>query len=259
MVHSISYRTTLCLCAMLLCFKAAAQSYVTYNHDATKMNQITVQEIGVGGLTPAFYYTLFHNSYQKSAASKNKLSFRTLAGVESYQQVDLADSIQASLTQRAEIEALNIADRQIDIAWLAEGNKINSKLSDFQANIDRIVSAGGSVSDKTRWTEYYKMYKTAIKEMQDAYMPNAQRKQQYLAIYDDITKQNETLISFLIQLSNKRKTSSLLAARLERRNNVASHASSAISRWREAGKKNIGNNSGGSGTDDSDENNIVRQ
>ena len=34
-------------------------------------------------LTPAFYYTLFHNSYQKSAASKNKLSFRTLAGVES--------------------------------------------------------------------------------------------------------------------------------------------------------------------------------
>ena len=81
-------------------FQSSAQSYVTYNHDATKMNQITVQEIGVGGLTPAFYYTLFHNSYQKSAASKNKLSFRTLAGVESYQQVDLADSIQASLTQR---------------------------------------------------------------------------------------------------------------------------------------------------------------
>lgn len=103
------------------------------------------------------------------------------------------------------------------------------------------------------------MYKIAIKEMQDAYMPNAQRKQQYLAIYDDITKQNETLISFLVQLSNKRKTSSLLAARLERRNNVASHASSAINRWREAGKKNVGNNSGGSETEDSEGNNIVRQ
>ena len=90
-------------------------------------------------------------------------------------------------------------------------------------------------------------------------LSNAQRKQQYLAIYDDITKQNETLISFLIQLSNKRKTSSLLAARLERRNNVASHASSAINRWREAGKKNLGSNSGGSETDDSDENNIVTQ
>ena len=173
MKHLISSRTALCLCGLTLCFNALAQGYVSYNHDAAKMNQITVQEIGSGGLTPAFYYDALHNNYQKSAAKKNKQFFRTMAGVSAYQQVDVADSIKASLTQRAEIEALNIADRQIDIAWLAEGNKINSKLSDFQANIDRIVSAGGSVSDKTRWTEYYKMYKTAIKEMQDAYMPNA--------------------------------------------------------------------------------------
>ena len=257
MKHLISSRTALCLCGLTLCFSASAQGYVSYNHDAAKMNQITVQEIGAGGLTPAFYYDALHNSYQKSAAKKNKQFYRTMAGVSAYQQVDVADSIKSSLTKRAEIEALNIADRQIDIAWLAEGNKINSKLSHFQANIDRIVSAGGSVSDKTRWNEYYNMFQTAIKETQDAYMPNAQRKQQYLAIYDDINRQNETLLSFLIQLSNKRKTSSLLAARLERRNNVGSHASSAISRWREAGKKNAGNNSGGN--DDSDDNNIVKQ
>lgn len=259
MKHLISLRASFCLCGMMLCFSASAQSYVTYNHDAAKMNQITVQEVGAGGLTPAFYYDVFHNRYQKTAARKNKLGFRTLAGVSAYQQVDVADSIKASLTQRAEIEALNVADRQIDIAWLAEGNKINTKLSDFQANINRIVSAGGSVSDKTRWNEYYKMFQTAIRETQDAYMPNAQHKQQYLAIYDDIAKQNETLISFLVQLSNKRKTSSLLAARLERRDNVASHASSAISRWREAAKKNVGNNTGGSDNDDSDEDNIVRE
>lgn len=230
MKHLISSRTALCLCGMSLCFCASAQSYVTYNHDAAKMNQITVQEIGAGGLTPAFYYDVFHNRYQKTAAQKNKQGFRTLAGVSAYQQVDIADSIKSSLTKRAEIEALNIADRQIDLAWLAEGSKINAKLSYFQANINRIVNAGGSVSDKTRWNEYYNMFLTAIKETQEAYMPNAQRKQQYLAIYDDINRQNETLLSFLIQLSNKRKTSSLLAARLERRNNVASHASSAISR-----------------------------
>ena len=200
MVHSISYRTTLCLCAMLLCFKAAAQSYVTYNHDATKMNQITVQEIGVGGLTPAFYYTLFHNSYQKSAASKNKLSF--------------------------------------SIAWLAEGSKVNNKLSDFEKNINRIISSGGTVNDKTRWNEYYNMFRTAIKETQDAYMPNAQRKRQYLAIYADIEHQNEILIAYLIQLSNRNKTASLLAARLNRRTDVASHATEAFSRWREAGQLN---------------------
>ena len=29
-----------------------AQSPVTHNHDEAKMNQITVQEMGTGGLTP---------------------------------------------------------------------------------------------------------------------------------------------------------------------------------------------------------------
>ena len=162
MKHLISSRTALFLCGMSLCFCASAQSYVTYNHDAAKMNQITVQEIGAGGLTPAFYYDVFHNRYQKTAAQKNKQGFRTLAGVSAYQQVDIADSIKSSLTKRAEIEALNIADRQIDLAWLAEGSKINAKLSYFQANINRIVSAGGSVSDKTRWNEYYNMFLSAI-------------------------------------------------------------------------------------------------
>ena len=55
-----------------------AQS-VTYNHDSPKQNQITVMETGTGALSPELYYTLLHNKYKKSAASKNKLSFRTLA------------------------------------------------------------------------------------------------------------------------------------------------------------------------------------
>ena len=93
MKHLISSRTALFLCGMSLCFCASAQSYVTYNHDAAKMNQIMVQEIGAGGLTPAFYYDVFHNRYQKTAAQKNKQGFRTLAGVSAYQQVDIADSI----------------------------------------------------------------------------------------------------------------------------------------------------------------------
>lgn len=163
-----------------------AQSYVTYNHDDAKMNQITVQETGAGGLTPAFYYDVFHNSYQKSAAAKNKLSFRSLAGVAAWQQIEDADSIEASLKKRAEIEALNVADRQIDIAWLAEGTKLTNKLDDFQSNINRIIGAGGTFNDKERWNNYYNIFQCAIKATQDAYMPNAQRKKEYLAIYADI-------------------------------------------------------------------------
>ena len=230
-----------------------AQSYVTYNHDDAKMNQITVQETGAGGLTPAFYYDVFHNSYQKSAAAKNKLSFRSLAGVAAWQQIEDADSIEASLKKRAEIEALNVADRQIDIAWLAEGTKLTDKLDDFQSNINRIIGAGGTFNDKERWNNYYNIFQCAIKATQDAYMPNAQRKKEYLAIYSDICKENETLIKYLVQLNSKAKTAELLSATSTRQNHNGAIATAAHNRWRDAswrvsGGNGQGGSSGSSGT-----------
>lgn len=242
-------RTALCVLSFGFFFNSHAQSYVTYNHDDAKMNQITVQEIGAGGLTPAFYYDVFHNSYQKSAAAKNKLGFRTLAGVAAWQQIEDADSVETSMKKRAEIEALNIADRQIDIAWLAEGNKIESKLNDFQNNINRIVSAGGSFNDKERWTEYYNIFQTSIKETKDAYMPNAQRKKEYLAIYADICKQNETLIAYIVQINNRKKTEELLSATNNRTSHKAEFATAAYNRWRSSawGNSNNGGGNGGEG------------
>lgn len=228
-----------------------AQSYVTYNHDEAKMNQITVQEIGAGGLTPAFYYDVFHRSYQKSAASKNKLTYRSLAGVAGWQQVEDADSVKSSLEKRAEIEALNVADRQIDLAWVAEGTKITNKLNDFQNNINRIVGAGGTFNDKERWENYYNIFQCSIKATQDAYMPNAQRKKEYLAIYADICKENETLIKFIVQLNNRSRTKELLEATSSRPKRNGTHATAAFSRWRDAGWKsqsNGGTSAGGSGS-----------
>ena len=222
-----------------------AQSYVTYNHDDAKMNQITVQETGAGGLTPAFYNDVFHNSYQKSAAAKNKLSFRSLAGVAAWQQIEDADSIEASLKKRAEIEALNVADRQIDIAWLAEGTKLTNKLDDFQSNINRIIGAGGTFNDKERWNNYYNIFQCAIKATQDAYMPNAQRKKEYLAIYADICKENETLIKYLVQLNSKAKTAELLSATSTRQNHNGAIATAAHNRWRDASWRVSGGNGQG--------------
>ena len=239
-------RTALCVLSFGFFFNSHAQSYVTYNHDDAKMNQITVQEIGAGGLTPAFYYDVFHNSYQKSAAAKNKLGFRTLAGVAAWQQIEDADSVETAMKKRAEIEALNIADRQIDIAWLAEGNKIESKLNDFQNNINRIVSAGGSFNDKERWTEYYNIFQTSIKETKDAYMPNAQRKKEYLAIYADICKQNETLIAYIVQINNRKKTEELMSATNNRTSHKSEFATAAYNRWRSSAWGN-GNNGVGNG------------
>jgi len=245
----IHLKSMVFLLGMLITIQVNAQSYVTYNHDDAKMNQITVQEVGAGSLTPDLYYWAFHNSYRKSAASKNKLSYRALAGVSAYPQVEDADSVQAALTKRAEIEALNIADRQIDIAWLAEGTKITDKLNAFQTNINRIVGAGGSIHDKDRWNDYYHIFQCAIKATQDAYMPNAQRKKEYLAIYADITKQNETLIAYLVQLSKKAKTADILSATYNKPDHREAITTAAQNRWRDAGcGKNGSGSSNGTST-----------
>jgi hypothetical protein len=108
---------------------------ITYNHDADKMNQITVMEIGSGSLTPQYFYTVFHNSYHRSAARTNKLAYRAGAGLAGYKQVPMSDSIQEAMTKRAGIEALNIADRSggaADVAWMAEGDKIKNKLDSYE-------------------------------------------------------------------------------------------------------------------------------
>ena len=212
---------------------AMAQS-VTYNEDDAKRNQITVMETGSGSLTPELYYTLLHNSYKKSAAEKNKLAFRTTAGLAAYGQVEYADSIQAALTKRAEIEALNMADRQIDIAWLAEGSKITSQMEKFQKNIDRILLVGGTPTDKERWTEYYHVFDCAVNATKKAFMPNAQRKQEYLRIYADVTKHNEILVKYLVRLHSKSQTGNLLTATYERNTNKTSIINSAKERWNTA-------------------------
>ena len=225
-----------------------AQSGVTYNHDSSKKNQITVMEIGSGSLSPELYYQLLHSSYKKSAASKNKLGFRTTAGIGAYNQVEYAEAIDSALTKRAEIEALNMADRQIDLAWKVEGSKIN-----------RILPVGGSIGDKQRWTEYYHVYETAIKATKDAYMPNAKRKKMYLQIYADVAKQNETLVKQLVQMSNASKTKELLTANGNYQTaNKRSIISSASSKWREAGMAVRNNTSSGSNNGSNEDDNDLK-
>lgn len=240
-------KRTLLLAAMAVVTGSTAHAQsVTYNHDSSKQNQITVMETGTGALTPELYYTLLHNSYKKSAAAKNKLSFRTLAGVNLYNQVDDAEAIDSALVSRAKIEALNVADRQVDLAWLAEGDKIDSQMERLQTNIDRILLAGGTPDDKERWTEYYRVYQSAINATKDAYMPNAQRKKEYLRIYEDIVRQNEILVGYLAYRQNATITSGLLNATDERNLNKGSIVREAVNRWNESRFAVRGSQSGGS-------------
>ena len=162
--------------ALALGIHYAGAQYVTYNHDETKMNQVTVMETGAGSLTPALFYSLIHNKYYRTASATNKLSYRSTAGGFAYSQVGLAEKVDTSLTKRAEIEALNMADRQVDLAWNAEEAKIQKALTSFQANINRIYEAGGNASDTQVWQERLHLFQTGVSAVRDGYMPNAQRK-----------------------------------------------------------------------------------
>ena len=66
-------------------------------------------------------------------------------------------------------------------------------------------------------------------------MPNAQRKKEYLRIYADVARKNETLILYIVRLSNARKTSELLTATGNIENHKAQIVRNALSRWRDAG------------------------
>lgn len=238
-------RYTLYIAMSVIALTSFAQN-VTYSHDAAKMNQMTVAEIGSGNLTPDLYYTLLHNKYRNTAAAKNKLGFRTAAGLAAYQQVDEATKLDSAMIKRSEIEALSIADRTggvLDVAWAAEGEKINSKMSDFNRNIDRILQYGGTPGQQNLWREHYNVLSSAIKATQQAYMPNSQRKRQYLQIYADATRKNETLVRYLVRLSNSRTTASLLNSSYERPSPNAIAAANALSRWRDSGWSVSGNNS----------------
>ena len=182
------------------------------------------------------------------------LSFRTLAGVNLYGQVDEAEAIDSALVSRAKIEALNVADRQIDLAWIAEGDKVNGQMERFKRNIDRILPAGGTTDEKERWTEYYHVYQCAINATKDAYMPNAQRKKEYLRIYEDVARQNEILVCYLARRQNVTVTSKLLDATHERTTDKGSIVRDAMSRWNESRLAVRGSRPGGdSGTGDGDE------
>lgn len=214
-------------------FMTIKAQYVTYNHDNTKMNQITIMETGAGSLTPELYYRSLHNQYRKTAAMKNKLGYRTETAASSYLQIDIAAKIDSALTKRAEIEALNIADREIDLAWNAEQQKIETAMQSYSDNIRRLTEVGGNPTEQEHWLSFYNIYTTAIKATREAYMPNSQRKRQYLQIYEDIRKKNELLIAHIVKVYNNKKTNQALNASLDRENKTATIAEESKNNWRQ--------------------------
>ena len=205
---------------------------VTFNHDETKMNQVTVMETGAGELTPPLFYSLVHGRYYETASETSKLLYRSEAAAHGGVQAGLAHQIDTSLTKRAGVEALNIADRQADLAWQAEGPRIQSALDAFRRNLARLSEAGGTPGELGLWEERQRLFETAVSAVRGSFMPNADRKRQYLAIYSDIIRGNDTLVEYIVYVDGREKTREHLAAELTLPDRNAEIASEASSRWR---------------------------
>lgn len=228
---------------MALAAEVKAQSY-TYNHDEMKKTQITVMESGTGSLTPEWYYKSLHESYAENANEKNKGLYRANAGAALNLQIEHAEAIDSAMSKRASIEALNMADRvggAADLAWATEGDKVTAKMNSFMGNINRIVSTGGSMDERNYWLQYYNVYSSAIRNTQDAYMPNAQRKREYLRIYADVNQKNDMLVKYLVRIHNRSRIQEMLSTLADTcKADKPSITQMALARW----KASVGMTSG---------------
>ena len=184
-------------------FFTACQVYgqgMTYNHDASVMNQFTIGETGAGSFTPDLYYDAFHKNYRNGAMMTNKQAFRTQMTLTLHKQEPMAEAIDSALTDRKRVELLNIADRTpgiTDFAWQVERGKIEGKLDILKKNIERITINGGTVQSYREWLERYNALQCGIDAIRDAYMPQGSRKEQYIAIYKDILNKNVEVCDYL--------------------------------------------------------------
>ena len=223
-----------------VCFENHAQS-VTYNHDESVMNQVTIQETGSGSFTPDIYYDVFHKDYRNYAAQDNKLTFRTLVVAAEKRQEPYAEEIDSALTKRAKVEALNLADRQVDAVWLVEKEKMTAALNTFKSNIEEITLCGGKYASYENWVEVYNMLVCGLNYIRNSYLPNSERQEQYLEIYNDVKSRNKKLVR-LLAFWKERKGLAWSGRELKRKDDsIKNSSSNALTRWKLAAINARGN------------------
>jgi hypothetical protein len=223
-----------------VCIENHAQT-VTYNHDESVMNQVTIQETGSGSFTPDTYYDVFHKDYRNYAARDNKLTFRTLVVAAEKRQEPYAEEIDSALTKRAKVEALNLADRQVDAVWLVEKDKVMDALDTFKSNIEKITLSGGTYRAYENWVEIYNMLVCGLNYIKNSYLPNSERQEQYLEIYNDVKSRNKKLAR-LLAFWKERKSIVWSGRELKRKDDLIKNSgSNALTRWKLAAINARGN------------------
>ncbi len=165
--------------------------------DDPRLNQFLVSVTGAGSLQPAAYYNLLHKSYQSDATESNRLILTGGIKAVLMGEEPNAESIDSALVKRAKVEALRVADRQVDLVWNVQGGKIRKRLDSYKNLINKITFYGGTLEDKDRYQMDYDKLTCQVKAVQDCYMDNSNRAREYSAIYEDVIKSELDLLDFI--------------------------------------------------------------
>lgn len=196
------------MAVMLVTAVMVQAQYVTYNHDASVMNQFTIGEIGAGSFTPDLYYDAFHKSYRNGAMMTNKQFYRSQLKLALTPEESHAENLDSALNERKRVEELNIADRTpgvTDVAWQVEKSKIESKLAIYKKNIESLTTEGAPAKEYIVWMERYNAINCGLQAVRDSYMPQGKRKEQYIAIYKDILLQNTEVCEYIAYLRSAKE------------------------------------------------------
>lgn len=160
--------------------------------DNLKRNQIYVMEMGAGTLDDPYY--LLHNSYKKTAHETSKSKYRAEnAFISSPSQVGYADTIKTKLQYMADTAAIYIANCKLKTSWAAEQNRFASIRQEINNNLSYFSEFGGNINDYQSWQDQYEQLNYALNVANSGFIPDIERKKQYMKIYDEYVSLNRNL------------------------------------------------------------------
>lgn len=213
---------------------AGAQDYVPV-HDEMLFNQFSSMEVSYGNLTPEWWYKLLNKNYYTNIAhepTRGMQALRSHAARVAGQQVEMADSVHQVMKERELVELTNLADRQFDLVWEVEKEKIEPLLNQFKKNMNYIMVYGGSTQDYKEWQLICKCIEDGITATHKAYLANSKRHHQYLAIYKDLKERNQSLMNYLQKMKSLKDFKEMTErSKKPGRPDVKSIARQAHGRW----------------------------
>lgn len=212
-------------------FCVSAQKRV---HDSE--NYAIIMGAELGGQPSYLITKILHNGYTKSVKTTGRTTLREPTVEAAAPQVENSDTIKKKLESRAFEEGKDATERKLNVAWETEKKRVEAAMMRFQTAISHIAPYGGTAEEQAVWEETYNAYQQAVGFMRDdKYLPNAERKKEFVALCDDITTSHEALNARLLKLIRLKQLEKFKnTTPLQRLDTKKSRIDGAYNHWREA-------------------------